>query len=78
MNASVVRRLVSRRPYRPLVLHTNSGERIRVPSPEIIVTDTYLLSVDETGLPIWIDNNAIATISHARRGNGRGKSSSRG
>jgi len=66
MDYQEIRRLVSHRPFEPLVFHLDNGQTQVVNHPEIIVTDVMVITVDDYGKPVYIAPEAISAIRHAR------------
>jgi hypothetical protein len=75
MDLEVIRRVLSDRPFKPIVFHLENGEKQLIKHPEIIVTEAMIVAVDDDGLPVFIKPEAISAIRHprrtARRRNGR-------
>lgn len=73
MKTATIRTLVAHRPFRPLEVCLNNGDRYRIGSPEILLTDTDLVALDSDGDFVWVDTDAVAAIKPLRRRNGRAR-----
>jgi hypothetical protein len=67
MDFNEIRRLVSARPFEPLVFYLDNGDKHFVKHPEIIVTDVMVITVNDKGKPVYIAPEAISAIRPARR-----------
>jgi hypothetical protein len=79
MDINVIRKVLSDRPFKPIVFHLENGEKQLIKHPEIIVTDVMIVAVDDDGLPVFIKPEAVSAIRHPRRTTRRrnGRTSSR-
>lgn len=66
MEISQIRKLVSARPFKPIVFHLDNGEEQLITHPEIIVTEIMIIAVDDVGEPVYIAPEAISAIRHPR------------
>ncbi|MBI4568099.1 MAG: hypothetical protein HY719_06845 [Planctomycetes bacterium] len=70
MKAEAIRIVFRTTPYRPLEIVMNNGNHHYCPSPEIFVSDIWVVLSDEFGGPLILDTDAIVEIrvSRARKG----------
>jgi len=66
MDLDVIRKTLNERPFKAIVFHLENGEKHVIRHPEIIVTEIYVLAVDDDGLPVFIKPEAITAIHYAR------------
>jgi len=66
MDIEVIRKTLNERPFKAIVFHLENGEKHVIRHPEIIVTEIYVLAVDDEGLPVFIKPEAITAIHYAR------------
>ena len=68
MKPSAIRATLRKRPFRPLELVLDNGERIRVATPEILVGDDWIATMDKHGGLILIAPEAVSLIRSAGNG----------
>jgi hypothetical protein len=79
LKPETLRRFFARGPYVPVEVMLASGECLRIPSPEVIITDELLVAVDDKGSLEWVVLEAIAAVRYASSRSGRrGGSSGKG
>lgn len=73
MRADVLREVFSKRPYRPLEITLNSGDRFVIPHPEAIFIHESMVVFAPPGLeiPKIVDPQAISAVGPAPARNGR-------
>ena len=52
------------RPFRPFIIHMDDGKTHIITHPEIIITETIVVAVDEDGDAVYLAPEAISAISH--------------
>ncbi|MFQ6116244.1 MAG: hypothetical protein ACE5NG_19475 [bacterium] len=65
MEVSEIRKQFEIRPFKPLEIHLDNGDKYVVTHPEIIITDSIVVAVDEDGEAIYIAPEAISAIKLA-------------
>jgi len=68
MDVDEIRKFVRVRPFIPLEVHLDNGERYVVAHPQIILTDVVMVALDEKGETLYIAPEAISSIKHIRKG----------
>jgi len=54
MTVQEIRQIVKQRPFEPFIFHLDNGERRPMKSPEIVVSNELIVSVDDKGKSILI------------------------
>ncbi len=67
MEVNEIRKLVSTRPFRPIIFHLEDGGSQLVTYPEIIITESIVVAVDDDGEAVYITPEAISSISYHKR-----------
>lgn len=65
MSPSVIKRIVSRRPWKPLELVLDNGAVIRLTSPEVLVFRDAVVTSDRRGEMVLISPEAVSLIRPA-------------
>jgi hypothetical protein len=67
MEVSEIRKHLKVRPFKPLEIHLDNGDKYIVTHPEVIVTDSIVVAVDEHGEAIYMAPEAISAIKLAEQ-----------
>lgn len=62
MEVEEIRKTTKARPFRPFELHLDNGEIHPVTHPEIIITDTLIVTVDQDGKVVLITPESVSSI----------------
>ncbi len=68
MEVTEIRKLVSTRPFRPLIFHLKDGGSRLISHPTLIVTNNIVVAVDERNEAVYVTPEAISSISYQKRG----------
>ncbi|MCI0692187.1 hypothetical protein L0337_09315 [candidate division KSB1 bacterium] len=63
MELGEIRRHLSVRPFKPFIIHMDNGKTHIITHPEIIITETIVVAVDEDGDAVYLAPEAISAIS---------------
>ncbi len=66
MEVKEIRQLVSRRPFRPIIFHLENGSSQLISHPEIIITESIVVAVDDEGEAVYITPEAITSITYQK------------
>lgn len=80
MEVKEIRQLVSTRPFRPMIFHLENGGSQLISHPEIIITESIVVAVDDDGEAVYITPEAITSITyrkHSKSATRRGKAAAR-
>ena len=66
MDVNEIRKQLRIRPFKPLEIHLDNGDRYLVTHPEVVVTDSIVVAVDEQGEAIYMAPEAISAIKLAK------------
>jgi hypothetical protein len=75
MNLEEIRKHVIRRPFKPFIIHMDNGKTHLIPHPEIIVTESVVVAVDDDGDAVYLAPEAISAISYMKKAAARPKRS---
>jgi hypothetical protein len=67
MKISEIRKLLSTRPFRPIVFHLDGGEKQLIADPQFLVTATKVIVVDKKGLPVFLTPKSIISSEPQRK-----------
>lgn len=70
MQASLIRKVLNRRPFVPLEFVLDSGEKIRLGSPEVLIGRSLIVMFDRDEHPVWFSARSVNLIRIAGK-NGR-------
>jgi len=62
MTVQEIRQIVKQQPFKPFIFHLDNGERHPIKSPEIIVSNALIMSVDDKGKSILIAPETVTAI----------------
>jgi len=62
MKISEIRKLLSARPFKPIVFRLGNGEKQLITDPQFLVTATKIIVVDRKGLPVFLTPKSIISI----------------
>ena len=66
MEVKEIRQLVSKRPFRPIIFHLENGGSQLISHPEIIITESIVVAVDDDGEAVYITPEAITSITYQK------------
>lgn len=66
MNLEEIRKHVTRRPFKPFIIHMDNGKTHLIPHPEIIVTESVVVAVDDDGDAVYLAPEAISAITYMK------------
>ncbi|NUO81996.1 hypothetical protein HUU05_18130 [candidate division KSB1 bacterium] len=66
MEVNEIRKLASRRPFRPIIFHLDNGSGQLISHPEIIITESIVVAVDEEGEAVYITPEAITSNTYQK------------
>ncbi|MCR4314752.1 MAG: hypothetical protein NUW37_00235 [Planctomycetes bacterium] len=67
MKADDLRKAFRTKPYRPLDIVMNSGDRYRCPSPEIVIGESLVAVLESDGRIALLDLESIAAVEQSKR-----------
>ncbi|MBI3099594.1 MAG: hypothetical protein HYY93_15405 [Planctomycetes bacterium] len=70
MQASLIRKVLNRRPFVPLEFVLDSGEKVRLGSPEVLIGRNLIVMFDRDEHPLWFTARSVNLIRVAGK-NGR-------
>lgn len=63
MELEEIRKHAMVRPFKPFIIHMDNGKTHIIMHPEIIITETIVVAVDEDGDAVYLAPEAISAIS---------------
>jgi hypothetical protein len=63
MELEEIRKHLVVRPFKPFIIHMDNGKTHIITHPEIIITETIVVAVDEDGDAVYLAPEAISAIS---------------
>ena len=63
MELEEIRKHTAVRPFKPFIIHMDNGKTHIITHPEIIITETIVVAVDEDGDAVYLAPEAIGAIS---------------
>lgn len=63
MELEEIRKHTAVRPFKPFIIHMDNGKTHIITHPEIIITETIVVAVDEDGDAVYLAPEAISAIS---------------
>ncbi|MDZ7290194.1 MAG: hypothetical protein ONB44_23905 [candidate division KSB1 bacterium] len=63
MQVEEIRKRLSVRPFRPLLIHLDNGTTHLITHPEIIITETIVVALDKDGEAVYMAPEAISEIT---------------
>jgi len=63
MELDEIRRHLLVRPFKPFIIHMDNSKTHIITHPEIIITETIVVAVDEDGDAVYLAPEAISAIS---------------
>lgn len=63
MELEEIRKHSAVRPFKPFIIHMENGKTHIITHPEIIITETIVVAVDEDGDAVYLAPEAISAIS---------------
>jgi len=63
MELEQIRKHTTVRPFKPFIIHMDSGKTHIITHPEIIITETIVVAVDDDGDAVYLAPEAISAIS---------------
>ena len=62
MEVAEIKKVVTVRPFKPFEIHLDNGEVHKITHPEIIVSNTLVMTIDEHGDSVLIAPEAVTSI----------------
>ncbi len=63
MDISVIKEQATLRPFKPFEIHLDNGKVYKIKHPEIIITKSLIVTVDDKGEPVLIAPEAVSAIT---------------
>jgi len=67
MEVEEIRKTTRARPFRPFEFHLDNGDIHPVTHPEIIITDTLIVTVGQDGKVVLITPESVSSINYTEK-----------